>query len=266
MDSGLSATPAIQALRTASNAAAGGVFLLVALSLVPSDEGYYRTEYLLSHLGPLGSASQHVRSVPATASSILMESFRDRRVQVEGMRIDLGQAVNATEHVEEGSFHSQALGEERTYWVYLPPGYQESGERYPTLYLLHGMSQGHEWWTEVARIDRIATAMIASGKIKPLIIVMPNGNRVESDISTTSLYDDHCRTGLDVVARAVKAVGDRLTGLKVYKVSCEGDFEDYVVSDVVGEIDSRYRTNGERVRRGLLHRRKRGVAACAAEP
>jgi S-formylglutathione hydrolase FrmB len=88
--------------------------------------------------------------------------------------------------------------------------------------------------------------MIESGKVKPFIIVMPNGNRVERDVSTTSLYDDHCETGLDIVARALKAVGDRLDGLRIYKVSCEGNFEDYIVSEVVREVSERYRTNGER--------------------
>ena len=233
-------------LRGVADAMAVGAFLLVALSLVPVDEAYYRVEYLLSRVGPLGSASQHVRSVPSTASSILMEFFTDRRVEVEGVKIDLGQSVNATEHVQNGSFHSMTLGEERSYRVYLPPGYSESSKRYPTLYLLHGMSQGHEWWTEVARIDRIATAMIASGRIRPPIVVMPNGNRVEREISTTSLYDDRCRTGLDVVARALKTVGDRFAGLRIYKVSCEGDFETYIARDVVGEIDASFRTSGER--------------------
>ena len=167
-------------------------------------------------------------------------------MEVEGVEVDLDQAVNLTEYVRQDTFPSPALGEERTYWVYLPPGYQESEEHYPALFLLHGMSQGHEWWTQVARVDRIATAMIASGKIRPLIIVMPNGNRVEQDVSTTSLYDDHCRSGLDVIARTLKALGDRFQSLQLYKISCEGNFEDYIMEDVVTEIDSRYRTNGER--------------------
>ena len=138
--------------------------------------------------------------------------------------------------------------------VYTPidvTSYQDSEEHYPTLYLLHGMSRNHRWWTEVARIDRIATTMIASGKIRPLIIVMPNGNRVETDVYTTSLYDDHCETGLDILARTLKAVGDRLNGLKIYKVSCQGDFDGYIVRDLVREIDARFSTNGERYIGGI---------------
>ena len=236
----------IKTLRASIKVAAASLILLAVVSLVPSDEAYYRAEYHLSRIGPLGSASQHLRSIPATLSSIILEFFQGHSLEVEGVKIDVTHAVNPTQYVEEGHFPSRELGEDRTYWIYLPPGYEDSEEQYPTLYLLHGMSQDQRWWTEVARIDRITTAMIVSDKIRPLIVVMPNGNRVEGDVSTTSLYDDHCETGLDFVARALKIIGDRLRSLRVYKISCEGDFEDYIVSEVVTEIDSRYRTNGER--------------------
>ena len=78
----LKARPAYRRLRAGADVLAGGVVVLVTLSLVPSDEAYYPVEDVTSHLGPLGSASQHVRSVPSTASSILMEVFADRRVEV----------------------------------------------------------------------------------------------------------------------------------------------------------------------------------------
>ncbi len=135
-------------------------FLLVAVSLVPSEEAYYRTEHLLHRVGPLGSASQHLRSVPATASSLVFEPFQRRFVEVEGIEIDLGQAVNPTPNVKQAQFLSEALGEHRSYSVYLPPEYESSGKRYPVLYMLHGMSQDNAWWTQVARVDRIATAMV----------------------------------------------------------------------------------------------------------
>ena len=226
-------------------------YLLIVASLVPGDQAYYTLSVLLSYAEPAASASAQVRSVPSTAGSILLEAFQSPHLEVEGVSIDLNQAVRPSENVEEGKFHSRVLGEERTYWVYLPPGYEDSDESYPTLYLLHGMSQSHRWWVEVARVDRIATSMIKSGKIRPSIIVMANGNRVESDFSTTSLYDDRCETGLDAVARTLKAVGDRLKGLMIYKISCDADFEKYIVSDVVDEIDASYRTSGERYAGGF---------------
>ena len=231
------------------HAAVVALMILLGLSFVPSDMAYSQVERALSMAEPVGSASQHLRTIPSTASSIILEAFQSRALEVEGVEVNLDYAVNPTERVEERRFYSEVLGEDRTYRVYLPPGYEaeeRAMERYPAVYLLHGMSQGHQWWTEVARVDRIATAMIEAGKIRPSIIVMPNGNRVERDVSTTSLYDDHCTTGMDVVARALKAVGDRLQRLRIYKISCDGDFEEFIAREVVYEIDSRYRTSGER--------------------
>ena len=236
----------VRALKSAIHLSTAFAVLLILVSLVPGEDTYYRIERGLSHIGPLGDASQHIRSVPATAISVLMEAFQGRTLEVEGVTINLKFAVNPTESVHRRVFASETLGEERTYWVYLPSGYHDSEVRYPTLYLLHGMSQGPTWWTQVARIDRIVTAMIDSAKIRPLIIVMPNGNRVEHDVSTTSLYDNRCQTGLDVLARSLKALGDRLERARIYKVSCDGNFEDYIVRDVVADVDSTYRTNGER--------------------
>jgi predicted alpha/beta superfamily hydrolase len=36
------------------------------------------------------------------------------------------------------SFESKILNKQKTYAVYLPPGYESSGRKYPVLYLLHG--------------------------------------------------------------------------------------------------------------------------------
>ena len=222
------------------------IMVLMGISLVPSDAAYAKIERTLSIAAPLGAASRHLRTIPSTASSIILEGVQDRGLEVEGVDVNLNYAVHPGERVEEHTFYSNVLGEDRTYRVYLPPGYEDSRRSYPTLYLLHGMSQGQQWWTEVARVDRIATSMIDAGKIRPAIIVMPNGNRVERDISTTSLYDDHCATGLDAVGRALKTLGDRFQGLRIYKISCEGNFDAFISRELVSEIDSAYRTDGER--------------------
>ena len=81
------------ALRAAAHAAALVVLLALTLSLVPSDEAYYRVERVLSHIGPLGSASQHLRSLPGTMASVAREYFQERSLEVEGVDIDLDHAV-----------------------------------------------------------------------------------------------------------------------------------------------------------------------------
>ena len=60
--------------------------------------------------------------------------------------------------------------------VYTPPGYEEnSTTQYPVLYLLHGTTDTEETWTKVGKAHVILDNLIAQGKAKPMIIVMPYG-------------------------------------------------------------------------------------------
>ena len=73
-------------------------------------------------------------------------------------------------------YDSPALGLERRMTVYTPAGYETSGKRYPMLYLLHGMGGDEEAWISLGRTAQILDNLIAQGKAKPMIVVMPNGN------------------------------------------------------------------------------------------
>ena len=60
--------------------------------------------------------------------------------------------------------------------VYTPPGYAtDTKTTYPVLYLLHGTTDVEETWTKVGRANVILDNLIAQGKAKPMIIVMPYG-------------------------------------------------------------------------------------------
>ena len=74
------------------------------------------------------------------------------------------------------SFHSAALGRAMPYFIYLPPGYETATARYPVIYMLHGMSGTNEEWRGYGLIDT-ADKMIRSGAIRPLIIVLPQGDQ-----------------------------------------------------------------------------------------
>lgn len=77
--------------------------------------------------------------------------------------------------VEVHQFRSAALGRTMPYAVYLPPGYDTAtGQRYPTLYLLHGRGGTDEQWLQLG-IARAADRMISDGIIAPMVIVMPEG-------------------------------------------------------------------------------------------
>ena len=63
-----------------------------------------------------------------------------------------------------------------TSYVYTPPGYDPRAKRsYPVLYLLHGFSDDASGWTAVGRANVILDNLIAQGKTKPMVVVMPLG-------------------------------------------------------------------------------------------
>ncbi|MBN2549872.1 MAG: hypothetical protein JXB15_11980 [Anaerolineales bacterium] len=74
---------------------------------------------------------------------------------------------------EPGSLETELLRYPLDYRVYLPPCYIEQPERsYPVLYLMHGQSFTDDQWDRLGA-DETANALIAAGKIAPLIIVLP---------------------------------------------------------------------------------------------
>jgi enterochelin esterase-like enzyme len=73
-------------------------------------------------------------------------------------------------------YKSTVADDERDYYVYTPPGYDPSGQRtYPVLYLLHGYSDDASGWTAVGHANVILDNLIAQGKAKPMVVVMPLG-------------------------------------------------------------------------------------------
>jgi enterochelin esterase family protein len=74
-------------------------------------------------------------------------------------------------------YASKTLDTQRRMHVYTPPGYDASpGARYPVLYLLHGGGDEDSGWSTIGRAGFIMDNLIAEGKAKPMIIVMPNGS------------------------------------------------------------------------------------------
>lgn len=73
------------------------------------------------------------------------------------------------------TYHSKSLGVPRQVWVYTPPGYDTSNERYPVFYLLHGAGNVESSWVMTGRANLILDNLIAEGRAKPMIIVNPLG-------------------------------------------------------------------------------------------
>lgn len=73
-------------------------------------------------------------------------------------------------------YDSPTLKMTRRLTVYTPPGYEKSSQSYPVLYLLHGMGGDEEAWVTLGRTVQILDNLIAQGKAKPMLVIMPNGN------------------------------------------------------------------------------------------
>jgi enterochelin esterase-like enzyme len=86
--------------------------------------------------------------------------------------------VNKVPHgtVARRWYNSPGNGMERRITIYTPAGYETSKEKYPVLYLLHGMGGDEEAWIAMGRTSQILDNLIAQGKAKPMIVVMTNGN------------------------------------------------------------------------------------------
>lgn len=86
-------------------------------------------------------------------------------------------SVNEVPHgdVAKVWYNSPTLKMKRRMTIYTPAGY-DKGKNYPVLYLLHGAGGDEDAWTTLGRTAQIMDNLIATGKAKPMIVVMPNGN------------------------------------------------------------------------------------------
>ena len=109
---------------------------------------------------------------------------------------------------------SPALGGDLLYSLYLPPGYGTDERRYPVLYLLHGAEGNHLEWLHTGYVRETLDAMIADGRVAPMIVVMPDGGG-------NSWYVDS------------KDVGG------------PGNYESAISVDLVAHIDATLRTKAE---------------------
>jgi enterochelin esterase-like enzyme len=78
--------------------------------------------------------------------------------------------------VEINWYRSSTLDQTRRVFVYTPPGYSNGIDRYPVLYLLHGVGDTESGWTEPGRAHFILDNLIAAGQAQPMLIVMPFGH------------------------------------------------------------------------------------------
>ncbi len=115
----------------------------------------------------------------------------------------------------KGNFFNDPI--QQTLLVYLPPSYYNSEKRYPVVYFLHGFG-GSPY--SAGSFGPVADSLIEKNIINEFIIVGVNGN-------------------------------NRLGGSFYVNSPVIGNWEDFVVKDVVGYIDNNYRTIAKSTSRGI---------------
>ena len=127
-------------------------------------------------------------------------------------------------------YKSKVAGDDRDYYVYTPAGYDAAAKKtYPVLYLLHGYSDDASGWTGVGLANVILDNLIAQGKTKPMIVVMPLGYGT-----------------LEMARRGWNAWGD--TELRDRNFN---KFREALLAEVMPRVESEYRIAKDRNARAI---------------
>lgn len=137
--------------------------------------------------------------------------------------INANRAGIAHGKLEMVEYDSKTVGTRRKMNVYTPPGYSPN-QKYPVLYLLHGIGGDETEWERVAKPDQLLDNLIADNKAVPMIVVMPNGRAQKND----------------------RAEGDVFASAPAFAT-----FEQDLLKDVIPAIESRYSVKTDRESRAI---------------
>ena len=86
------------------------------------------------------------------------------------------------------SYESKTVGTNRRAIIYTPPGFSKKN-KYPVLYLLHGIGGDEKEWLNGGKPQVILDNLYAENKIEPMIVVMPNGRAMKDDRAGGNIFD-----------------------------------------------------------------------------
>jgi S-formylglutathione hydrolase FrmB len=174
------------------------------------------------------------RLPPATLAPWLLVALSCTLPSARGDAPPTGSVVEVT--VPGPALAGNLLGEtgRRAVNVYLPPSYaRDPARRYPAVYLLHGYQGSHAQWMAGGKewnIRDVMDRLIAQGKVGEMIVVMPDARNKFGG----SFYTNSATTG---------------------------NWEDFLVTDLVAAIDGRYRTLARPASRGIAGHSMGGYGA-----
>ncbi len=118
--------------------------------------------------------------------------FPNERFKASLLEMPCKEALYTVRDVPHGkvSYHtykSSVLGMDRPLLVYTPAGYEKGDKRYPVFYLISGTTDTEETWFKVGRANVILDNLIAEGKTKEMVVVMPYGNMMNGTPMPSSM-------------------------------------------------------------------------------
>jgi enterochelin esterase-like enzyme len=137
-------------------------------------------------------------------------------------------------------YFSKTTGDWRRIFVYTPPGYEQSNQRYPVLYLQHGWGEEEAGWSHQGHENFILDNLIAAAKAKPMLIVNENGMT-----GVNFAPPPPSRPGTTPLAPPPRSMAN---SIKEERYTL---FDSVIANDLVPFIDAHFRTTPDRDHRAL---------------
>jgi enterochelin esterase family protein len=140
-----------------------------SVTLGPFEPSIYIYSYMVDGVAMADPVNPRMKLRASTSASLL---------EVDGEPASFWEPRDVPHGAVEINWQkSKALnGETRAIWIYTPPGYAKSTQRYPVLYLLHGSNDTAAGWTTAGYANFVLDTLLADKKAVPAIVVMPFGH------------------------------------------------------------------------------------------
>ena len=150
--------------------------------------------------------------------------------------------------LRENHYFSKSTNAVRRCFVYTPPGYDEkTNNRYPVLYLQHGMGENETGWGNQGHTGLIMDNLIAEGKTKPLIIVMDNSSVTFPAGARPGMAPR--RPGTADSVSSVDTSRARRGGFGNFNFAAQ--FEKILIEELIPYIDANFRTLPDQAHRAM---------------
>jgi enterochelin esterase-like enzyme len=156
----------------------------------------------------------------AVASANSQEIIKQAPPGFDTLRVNIPNGV-----IDTIVYKSLTVGNNRKALIYIPPGFSKK-KKYPVLYLLHGIGGDEKEWLNGGSPQIILDNLYAENKIKPMIVVLPNGRAMKDDRAVGNIFDKE-------------------------KVEAFANFEKDLLTDLIPYIQKKYPVYTDREHRAI---------------